>query len=257
MTDDDYQVLVDFFDGYTSGFITRNTNAHPHITKKEHTARVVENMVFLGKSLGLARQQMRMAKAAALLHDIGRFHQFETYGTFSDFASKNHGALGVGVIREHRLLATFPKVEKRQILRAIALHNAYQLPFGMDGESRFLTQLLRDADKLDIFNVVTRKYREADTAENGYLTHNLKDDGQISKTLMDQIFKKQLINNHQVQSLNDLKLLQISWMFDLNFKETIQRVDDLGYIPLILSTMPDSAHLAVLLDFMKAHMAAN
>ncbi|MBU0973186.1 MAG: HD domain-containing protein [Proteobacteria bacterium] len=257
MTDDDYQALADFFDGYSSGFITRNANAHPHITKKEHTARVVENTVFLGKSLGLARQQMRTAQAAALLHDIGRFYQFETFGTFSDFASKNHGALGVGVIREHRLLASCPRVEKRRILRAIALHNAYQLPFGMDGETRFLTKLLRDADKLDIFNVVTRKYRAPDPAENGYLTHNLKDDGQISKTLMDQIFKKQLINNHQVRSLNDLKLLQISWVFDLNFKETIQQVDDLGYIPLILSTMKDPVHLAGLLDFMKAHMTAN
>ncbi len=96
MTDDDYKGLAEFFDDYTTGFITRAVNAHPHVSKKEHMTRGVENMVFLGEDLGLSRQQMRVAKAAVLLHDIGRFNQFETYGTFSDPVSKSHSVLGVG-----------------------------------------------------------------------------------------------------------------------------------------------------------------
>ncbi len=254
MTENDYTKLADFFDDYTTGFITRAVSVHPHVTKKAHTARVVENMVFLGKKLGLSSQRMLLARAAALLHDIGRFSQFEIYGTFSDAASKNHGALGVGVIREHRLLASWPMGEKKQLVRSIALHNAYHLPSGMDPDTLFLTRLLRDADKLDIFHVVTRNYLGLDPGENGYLTHNLPDDGLISKGLVDRILNEELIDSRQVRSVNDLKLLQISWVFDLNFKAARKQVNDLGFIPLIFSTMPDSDLLTFLGDFMKSHL---
>jgi hypothetical protein len=255
MTDKDYKALVIFFDDYTTGFINRAANAHPHVTKKNHTKRVVENIVFLGEKLGLSPQRMRLLKAAALLHDIGRFSQFETYGTFYDHASKNHGALGVGVIREHRLLASWPMREKKQIVRSIALHNSYHLPLKMDRDTLFLTRLLRDADKLDIFHVVTQKYLGADPGENGYLTHNLPDDGLISKRLVERILNEELVDNRQVQSVNDLKLLQISWVFDLNFKAAVERVNRCDFISLILSTMPSSEHLTILIAFMKAHMA--
>ncbi len=255
MTDKDYKALVLFFDDYTTGFINQAVNAHPHLTKKKHTVRVVENIVFLGEKLGLSPQQMRLAKAAALLHDIGRFSQFETYGTFYDHASKNHGALGVGVIREHRLLSSWPMVEKKQIVRSIALHNSYHLPLKMDKDTLFLTRLLRDADKLDIFHVVTQNYLGADPGENGYLTLNLPDDGLISKRLFERILNGELIDNQQIQSVNDLKLLQISWVFDLNFKATMERVSCCDFIFRIISTMPNSERRTFLIAFMKAHMA--
>jgi len=254
MTDADYKELTDFFDDYSSGFINRAANAHPHVTKKAHTARVVENMVFLGEKLDLSPRRMRVAKVAALLHDIGRFRQFETYGTFLDAASKNHGTLGVGVIREQRLLASWPKPEKRQIIRSVALHNAYRLPPGMDADTLYLTRLLRDADKLDIFHVLTQNYLGANPSENGYLTHNFVDDGLITKSLVDRILKKELIDSQQVCSVNDLKLLQISWVFDLNFKPAVRQVKDLDFIPLILSTLPNSDLLTSLDDFMKDYL---
>ncbi len=254
MTDADYKELTDFFDDYSSQFINRAANAHPHVTKKAHTARVVENMVFLGEKLALSPERMRVAKVAALLHDIGRFRQFETYGTFLDSASKNHGTLGVGVIREQRLLASWPKPEKRQILRSVALHNSFHLPRGMDTDTLFLTRLLRDADKLDIFHVVIQKYLGVNPSENGYLTYNLVDDGLISKSLVDRILKKELIDNQQVRSVNDLKLFQISWLFDLNFKPAVRQVKDLDYISLILSTLPKSDLLTSVGDFMKDYL---
>jgi len=256
MVDDEYKALAEFFDGYIGEFIARAQDLHPIVLKKEHTLRVVENIMFLGKELGISRQKMVVAKAAALLHDIGRFKQFETYGTFSDALSKNHAVLGVGVIREHRLLASCPRFEKKQIIRAIALHNRYQLPSGMDRDTLFLTRMLRDTDKLDILNVMVRKYLGADPAENGYMTLDLPDDGQVSGHIAGQVLKKKIIDNRQVRSLNDLKLLQISWVFDLNFKTSVKQMGQLGFIPSIISTMPDSDLMTSLADFINSHMAA-
>ncbi len=70
-------------------------------------------------------------------------------------------------------------------IRSIALHNAYRLPLGMDTDTLFLTRMLRDADKLDIFRVMIQKYLGTDPAENEYITHNLTDDGLVSKGLVD------------------------------------------------------------------------
>jgi len=229
-------------------------------------------MVFLGKSLGLASQEMGIAKTAALLHDIGRFIQYERYSTFSDPSSENHAALGVQVIQEQDPVAAYPDIEKTRIIKAISLHNAHHLPRGMDNETLMLTRLLRDADKLDIFGVMTKKYLGTDQfgtdqlgtdqlgtdqEENSYITLNLKDDGQVSEDLMTDILKKESIDSRKIRSLNDLKLLHISWVFDLNFREAVKRVDELEFIPLIVSTMPDSKSLASLLDFVKTYMKDN
>jgi len=257
MTHDDYGRIKIFFDGYTRDFISRAEDSHPYVLKREHTLRVVENMVFLGKSLGLSSQEMGIAKTAALLHDIGRFIQYERYATFSDPASENHAVLGVQVIQEQDLMASYPNIEKTRIIKAISMHNTRYLHRKMDTETLVLTRLLRDADKLDIFGVMTKKYLGTDPEENSYITLNLKDDGLISEDLMTDILKKESIDNRKVKSLNDLKLLHISWVFDLNFREAVKRVDELEFIPLIVSTMPDSKPLASLLDFVKTYMKDN
>jgi hypothetical protein len=255
MVDEDYKALGNFFDDYTRGFISRATDSHPYVLKREHMLRVVENMVLLGKNLGLSGQEIKIAKAAALLHDIGRFSQYEIYGTFFDPSSKNHAGLGVKVIEEYNLLASLPGVEKTRIVTAIALHNVRYLPHGMDQDTLLLARLLRDADKLDILQVMTETYLDAGQEENGYITLNLRDDGRVSEDLMAGILKKELLDTRLVKSLNDLKLLQISWVFDLNFKETVKRLDELKFIPQIVSTMPNSKPLASLLDFVTDHMA--
>jgi hypothetical protein len=125
----------------------------------------------------------------------------------------------------------------------------------MDGDTLVLTRLLRDADKLDIFHVVTQNYLGSAREENGYLTLNLPDDGLISKHLADRILNEKSIDNQQVFSVNDLKLLQISWVFDLNFKAAVERVNRRGFITSILSTLPDSAQRRSLMGFMKAYLA--
>jgi len=82
MTDDDFDILEKRFYGYTDGFIARAQDAYPYTLEQEHTLRVCENIFMLAGSLGLGRDEANRAKAAALVHDMGRFPQFGEYGTF-------------------------------------------------------------------------------------------------------------------------------------------------------------------------------
>ncbi len=49
-----------------------------------------------------------LAETAGLLHDAGRFEQYERYRTFRDGESEHHGRLAVQVIRTHGLLQDIP-----------------------------------------------------------------------------------------------------------------------------------------------------
>ena len=72
--------------------------------KAEHTRRVCEAVKDIGSSLDLSKDDLCLAEATGLLHDIGRFAQYSRYRTFSDDRSENHALLGVKVIEANRFL---------------------------------------------------------------------------------------------------------------------------------------------------------
>jgi hypothetical protein len=47
-----------------------------------------------------------------------------------------------------------------------------------------------------------------------------------------------IINLEHVQVLNDFKLLQISWVYDLNFRSSYRLLQQRGHIPLLAATIP-------------------
>ncbi|THB81464.1 MAG: HD domain-containing protein [Desulfobacteraceae bacterium] len=249
MTPLEFDRIAQFFDGYTRQFVSSAADPAPHRLKIEHTRRVCANIEYLCKALNKDENTLFTAKTSALLHDIGRFIQYDTFGTFSDRISANHAVLGVRVIHEHRLLNPLTRTEKSRIIKAVALHNVLSLHPRLDPDTLWLTRLLRDADKMDILKVMTDLYLHNPQDSEGYITWDLKDNGQMSDELIQRVFNKEMIDNTTLTSLNDLKLLQISWIFDLNFEPALKRVAELGYIPGIISTLPRSAKIERLLEF--------
>lgn len=257
MTPDTYHNLEQFFDRYTSAFIDQADDPHPFVLKRTHTRRVCGHVEGLAAAIGTAGPDILMSKAAALLHDIGRFPQYEQYGTFSDRISENHAAMGVRVINEQNVLASCTPRTRKRIITAVSLHNAFALPDRLDPDTLKLARLIRDADKIDILRVMTAVYRDGGHGENRYITWNLDDDGRISPPLVATILNRKLINSDQVKSLNDFKLLQVSWLFDLNFEPSLKIMADLGYIPQILSTLPPSDDLTRLKEFVAACLSGH
>jgi len=65
----------------------------------------------------------------------------------------NHAVLGAKTLLERNVLRDLPKRERSLIVRAVALHNVFILPVGLDDEILLHAKLIRDADKLDIWRV--------------------------------------------------------------------------------------------------------
>ena len=51
-----------------------------------------------------------------------------------------------------------------------------------------------------------------------------------------------------LQNLNDFKLLQIGWVFDVKFAPTLRRLKERGYLDMIRSHLPDDENVNELFD---------
>ncbi|MBU4010669.1 MAG: HD family phosphohydrolase, partial [Proteobacteria bacterium] len=59
-----------------------------------------------------------------------------------------------------------------------------------------------------------------------------------SKNIIDSILKQTIVNMKDLQTLNDFKLLQISWVFDINFVPSFKIIKNNNYITMIAKTLP-------------------
>ncbi len=252
MTEDDFQLVRMFFHEYADSYINRNEEKAPYILKKEHTLRVCENIEVIARSLNLSPKKMALAKTAAMLHDLGRFRQYETWHTFFDPDSADHGRIGAEDIQTQGVLKGFLEEEQQTILTAVRHHNVFRLPPDMKAGDLFLTRLLRDADKVDIFRVMVGKYRQDRSLyrkEDQFITNSCKDDHRVSPELINDMYACQSLDRLKVSSLNDLKLLQISWVFDLNFRESLKIVQEKKYLDAIFESLPPEPEIEKLKPF--------
>jgi hypothetical protein len=237
--------LKAWFAAYVATFTSKNGELQRNLDlKKEHTERVCAEIADLGRQLGLGAEQLRLAEITALFHDLGRFEQYTRYGTFADSRSVDHAQLGVEILRDKKVLDGLEEGMRDLVLSTIAWHNRVALPAEADAACLFFARLLRDADKLDIWRVVTDYYRQDNPAPNAALEMGLPDTPAVSDTVAADLLAGRIVDLRQVQNLNDLKLLQVGWVYDLNFPPSFRRLRDKGYLDIIRASLPETETVA-------------
>jgi len=244
MLDKDLTELKKWFADYVAGFYSNDPICNFSFDLKEkHTKRVCINIIKICRELNLDKPDTLIAEAIALLHDIGRFKQFAVYKTFKDMASENHARLGIREIANARILKGFTKKEKKYIIKGVAFHNAAKIPADKDNKSVLFMRLIRDADKLDIWKVVTEYYHQKDKHPNPVLENNLPDDPVCSKKVIESLNSNKIVQIKEIKTLSDLKLLQISWVFDLNFLPAFKETRKHRFIDKIEKTLPKTPQI--------------
>ena len=231
-----------WFCEYVASFYGDNAYINANLKlKEEHTFAVCKEMAYLTEQLGLDTNNKLIAEIVALFHDIGRFRQFIEYHTYCDRRSTNHCLLALKVLKENNIFDIFEPREKKIIETAIEFHGAKQLPSDLDQDTALFAKLIRDADKLDIFRVVIEysKIYQADP-ENFLVEIEFPDVPQLSPGIVQAILKGKLINYNEIQTLNDMKLMQLGWVFDVNFIGTFKRIKEQKLLETILTFLPDN-----------------
>ena len=245
--------LKAWFERYVGTFESKNPEHQRNIDlKKDHTRRVCMEILNIGKSLGLSEGSLYLSEVIALFHDVGRFEQYARYGTFVDLKSEDHGALGVKVLRENLVLNCLDRSTRDTVLRAIAYHNRVSLPDDETEECLFFTRLLRDADKLDIWRVVTDYYRNGERI--GIIELGLPDSPEISDDVCADLMAQKMVMVGHLTTLNDFKLLQMAWVYDVNFPITFHLIRERGYLEMIRDALPKSEKISKIYSMVQDYL---
>lgn len=233
--------------------------------KEKHTGYVTAHARELALHLKLDEQDAGLAELTGLLHDVGRFRQWQLYKTFVDAQSEDHADLGVKVIRELPFFGKLTEADREVLLFAIGNHNKKEIQQTNSKRKLLFARLIRDADKLDIFRVLAP-----------YLTVD-KDAGQQSaaiqrfmkgpngeatgeKGIFAPGFLERFVNGQQVdytmiRTNEDRKLVRLMWVYDVNFAWTLQRIRDKGYIDAIIANLPQLPQVELGVQRLKKYVA--
>ena len=230
--------------------------------KIDHTYRVAGLCQRIAESLGLSEPDVDIAWLLGMLHDIGRFEQIRRFGTFNDVQSVDHAEFGADLLFKEGLIRKFAEgyyeecelarsgnEEAEQIIKnnehhnkdtgllemAIRQHNKYRVKEDLTERQRMFCDILRDADKVDIFKV------NADIPMEiiyDVTTEELKN-GIITKEVLESFYKKKTVLKSVRKSAVDHIVGHISLLFELVYKESYRQAKEQGYVYKLLDFKSD------------------
>ena len=105
-------------------------------------------------------------------------------------------------------------------------------------------RLIRDADKLDIYYVVTNYYEQYVRDPDGFkLELELPDIPECSQHVVDATLKGKKIDHSELRTLNDMKILQLGWVYDVNFPATLKRIKQRKFLEKIIDFLPKTENI--------------
>ncbi|GAB6270755.1 MAG TPA: HD family phosphohydrolase [Syntrophaceae bacterium] len=262
VTESDLDHLKQWFSRYVQSFYSADPVVQEGLVLKEkHSFRVCDEILNIGRKMDLSKNNLRLAEVMALFHDIGRFEQFARHKTFVDKKSENHGQLGVKVLEQENALAALPADARELILKSISYHNRLSVPEDESHICLYFSRLLRDADKLDIFHLVSTYYYADGAERSAAIELDLPDTPEVSEEIMACLSEGKLISMQHLRSLNDFKLLQMAWVYDVNYSPTFQMIYERDYLRKIRDTLPATEGIdriyARLMSYLKENIDAS
>jgi hypothetical protein len=224
--------------------------------KEQHTYRVIKDILLIAGDLDdVSGEDILIAETIGLFHDIGRFIQWKEYRTFVDSKSRDHALLGLEVLSRHRTLNCLPLAEREVVEEAIRYHNTKDAPEDLDARALFFTKLIRDADKLDIWRVVTTHRPGESPVMDQLVFGEMPPSPSFSRSILDSLLKGDKSDMRLAETQNDLKLLRLGWMFDLNFEVSCREVLKRGYVKKIIAQLPTAQNIQDLEKYLMEHLA--
>lgn len=212
----DIKLILDEFNKYTENFDLNN----PYVKAKiKHSYNVMKQSKELAERLNLDEKSILLSTIIGLLHDIGRFEQVKKYKTNKDY-KVDHAILGVKALFDNKLIDKLNiPIKYHGVIRfAIENHNKLDIQRENNSDKIFFTQILRDSNEIDILRYSTRKsYME-----------NRKFDiySRISDKVSRLFFENTVISNFDVVNSNEAALAKFSYIFDMNFSESLRIINE-------------------------------
>jgi hypothetical protein len=209
-----------------------------HQLKLEHTLRVAADARAIAAGMHWPDEDVCLAEAVGLFHDIARFPQFQQYRSFSDAQTIDHGDLGFQTLESEGLLDGVAAEPRALILHSVQYHNKKDLPCILTAHEEKHLRLIRDADRLDIFFICWESIQSGDIHANPEIIMNIDFNGPPSDAVLSQFERGELIDYRTMNSMADRFVLQLSWMHDLSYDSSKRLVLERGILDKFIDVLP-------------------
>ena len=227
----DRKKIICTFEKYVSNYNLNDPNIY---LKYKHTGKVAENCERIAKSLNLSEQDIDLAWEIGMLHDIGRFEQLRRFDTFIDTESIDHAEFGGDLLFKDGLIQQFDdEKENYELLeKSIRLHSLYRLPDNLSERELLFCQVIRDADKIDIYRA---------NYETGLhvIYHATKEEllnSEITPEVYQVFCEEQAIPRNIRKTIADNLVGHIALTFELVYPESKSMAIEQGYLKKLLET---------------------
>ena len=240
----------ELFRKYSQDFVRDNDSTNMRL-KLRHSYAVSDNMEKLGRAMNFSQEAIRIAKVIGLFHDIARFPQFAQFKTFRDDLSFNHAKKGVEIINEENFFTDEDREVLRAIKKSILNHNKETINAdSMDDVSWLYARLIRDADKIDIYETLVNYHLDHKTNGkiNPAIELGLPEGDEVNSAAIQNIIEGKIVSSDQIKNVNDLILLQMGWVFDINFQPSMEIIKDKKYIARLAEALPDRKEIKLAVE---------
>lgn len=206
--------------------------------KLEHTIRVAADARTIAAGENWPEEDVCLAEAIGLFHDIARFPQFQHYRSFDDYKTIDHGDLGVQTLEKEALLEGVADEPRALILHAVQHHNKRDLPPNLTAHEEKHLRLIRDADRLDIFFICWDSIQSGHIHDHPEIIMNIDFYGPPTPAVLEQFERGDKIDYRNMKSMADRFILQLSWMHDLGYPSTKRLICERGILDKFIDVLP-------------------
>lgn len=211
------------FKEYVKRYNIQDTKIKLKITHIERVSKIAKKIAI---QQNLSEEDIQLAELIGLLHDIGRFEQARVYHTFVDKDSINHGEYGAKVLFEDGLIRNFIETDEfDEIIKlSILNHNRAKIQDGLTERQNLHARIIRDADKIDIFAILTVGDKEA-IWEKADLSNDI-----ITDEIYREFIQDKGIDYKDRKTSADILVSHFAYVYDFNFKESLRIIKENGYL---------------------------
>lgn len=224
------------FAEYVSSY---DLNIGQNALKVKHTYKVADISEQIAKKQGLGPLDVDLAWLIGLLHDIARFEQNKRYGTFNDLVSVDHADLGADILFVDGKIRDFiDETDYDYIIeKAIRFHNKYRIDNSLDERTKIFCNIIRDADKLDIFRVNLESSKEDvyEVSEKDFKN------SEFSKAIFESFFYEKVVLKQLKKNAVDGLACHLSLVYELVYPASVEIAVAQGYVEKMMNFKSENA----------------
>ena len=188
--------------------------------KYVHTLNVVKVMLLICEKMGFSDEDIKLAFYLALFHDLGRFREVVRQNIFNNLKF-DHGAYSNKILFNDGFINCFDISEDDYLLikKAVYFHNKKDLVDGLSERERLFCEILRDADRIDIFRVLGNP-----------VNHQAIFDKVSSDNILNKFYNGESINIKDLETRGDRVVLRLGFVKLFSSREAIEVLKELGYL---------------------------